>query len=599
MSHFAFIWKQFRGLRLKYGLALVCIALAAAFQFLAPLVIKTTIDTILGGKPLVLPFGLAGLINSFDGVSMLLKHIWLASLTLLCLTIVSNIFAYLKARFSAQTSETFARNLKRQLYDHIQRLPFVWHAQVQTGDIIQRCTSDVDTVRRFLGLQLVELGRSLILVALLIPVMLSLSVKLTLMSLLVVPLIFIYAVFFFKKVRMEFKKADEAEGYLTTVLEESVSGIRVVRAFARQAYEQQKFEFAADDYRNKCYRLIRILAWYWATSDMLCLTQIAVILVYGITLAIKDQISLGTLVVFMSYGNSLLWPIREMGRVLTDMGRSFVSLTRIREILSTPQEEMAGDYKLASGQRLRGKIDFVRTDFGYAEEHPILNEVSLSISPGEIVAILGATGAGKTTLAHLIPRLFDFSKGTILIDDIDLRRYNHQELRRQIGIVMQEPFLYSRTLAENIGIAENDLPQHKIKQIAQEVALHDNVMEFDQGYDTIIGEKGVTLSGGQRQRTALARALVCDPAILIMDDCLSSVDAETEAEILRNLKLRKGKSTILIITHRLTSVAIADRIVVLEHGTVSQCGTHTQLLAQDGLYRRIWDIQQTVEQEVI
>jgi len=599
MTHLSFIWEHFKGLRTKYILAIISIAFAALFQFASPLVIRATIDTILGGKPLQLPFGLADWIISLDGVNLVLKNIWIASITLFILTALSNTFSYLKGRLAAQASESFARKLKGMLYDHIQRLPFTWHSKVQTGDVIQRCTSDVDTIRRFLGLQLVEVGRGLIIIIILVPIMLSLSPKLTLVSVIIVPFIFTYAYFFFKKVRKVFLKMDEAEGYLTTVLEEAVSGVRVVRSFARQDFETERFNEAADDYRNKCYRLIRIIAWYWATSDGLCLTQVAVILIFGANMVIKGQISLGTLVVFMTYGNSLLWPIREMGRVLTDMGRAIVSLGRVREILSTPQEVMDGKVELPDNYRLKGKIEIDNVNFSYSENQEILKNINLSIEPGETIAILGATGSGKTSLAHLIPRLFDITTGKIFIDGVDLNRYNRQQLRKQIGIVMQEPYLYSRTLAENIAIVQPDMHLDKIEQIAQEVALHSTVQDFDKGYETLIGEKGITLSGGQRQRTAMARAMITNPAILILDDSLSSVDSETEHEIQRNLIKRKGLSTTIIITHRLTSVAIADRVIVLEHGHIAQIGTHLELIEAEGPYKRIWSIQNALEKEVV
>jgi ATP-binding cassette subfamily B protein len=290
------------------------------------------------------------------------------------------------------------------------------------------------------------------------------------------------------------------------------------------------------------------------------------------------------------------------------MGRAIVSLTRIREILSTEQEVMAGELNLSENQQLRGQIEFQNVSFSYGDSQPVLRDISLQILPGETIAILGATGAGKSSLAHLLPRLFELSQGTILIDGIDILRFDRQQLRKQIGIVLQEPFLYSRTLAENIGIAlpkmestptvnSNLSVRQRIEQVSREVALHDTIIDFENGYDTIVGEKGITLSGGQRQRTAMARALITEPSILILDDSLSAVDSETEHEIQKNLLLRKGKSTTIIITHRLTSVAIADRILVLEHGRIAQLGTHAQLISQEGLYQRIWGIQNALEDE--
>ncbi len=598
MSLFKIVMQHFKGLKVRYLLAIGSIAAAAFFQFMSPLVIKFTIDNVLGGKAVQMPFGLGAWINAVDGASFVLRNIWAAGIILLFLTAMSNGFAYLRGRLSAQSAERFANRLRGHLYDHLQRLPFAWHSKVQAGDIIQRCTSDVDTVRRFLGSQLVELGRGIIMILLLVPIMLSLSVKMTLISLIVVPFIFAYSYLFFRRVRLAFLSADEAEGMLTAVVEESMNGIRIVKAFAREDYETGRFGRAADDYRDKCYRLIRILAVYWASSDMVCMLQIAVVLIVGIRFTISGEISLGTLVVFMTYINSLLWPVRQMGRILTDLGRAFVSLGRIREILITPQEELQGNVELPDDFRFSGKIAFEDVNFDYGDEHEILKNITLQIDAGETIAVLGATGSGKSSLAHLIPRLFENCSGKISIDGINIRNLDKQQLRRQIGIVLQEPFLYSKSMSENIAIACPDIPQEKIESVAKEVALHENVKEFEQGYETIIGERGITLSGGQRQRTAIARALILEPPILILDDSLSAVDTETEREIQRSLLLRKGKATTIIISHRLTSLSITDRIVVLEHGKIVQLGSHQELIEQEGPYKRIWDIQYELEKEV-
>jgi len=585
------------GQRLPYLLAMLCVIAAAILGMVNPLIIRYIVDTVLGGQHSAFPFGIGGSFDSWGLPVIMRSHLWLAAVAVILVSLGAHGFTFLRGRLSAKVSEQFARRLRDGLYDHIQRLPYSWHSKVQTGDIIQRCTSDVDTVRRFIGLQLVQLGRGIFIVLLVLPVMISMSPRMTLISTAVVPVIFVYAYLFFKQVRKRFQAADESEGYLTTVLEESLNGIRVVRAFAREDYEVKRFNSAADDYRAKCRKLITVLAWYWASSDALCLGQIAAITVFGIGWVIDGQISLGTLLAFSTYINMLLWPIREMGRILTDMGRAQVSVGRLREIMETPVEEMEGPIRISRQQRLRGEIEFQGLSFGYDPGHQILKGIDLHIRPGETIAILGATGSGKSTLTNLIPRLFDGYEGKVLIDGKPLQSYHRQDLRRQIGIVLQEPFLYSRSLADNIGIALPGVSRDRIEAVAEEAALRESVLEFDQGFDTVIGERGITLSGGQRQRCAIARALIHDPAILILDDALSAVDSETEQLIQRSLLERKGRSTTIIITHRLTGVSLADRIVVLEHGKVAQIGPHHQLIQQPGAYRRIWNIQHRLERE--
>ncbi|MEF3695119.1 MAG: ABC transporter ATP-binding protein [Candidatus Cloacimonadota bacterium] len=597
MSALRFVLSFMQAMKLKYLLTILCIILAAIFSFITPLVIRFTVDSIIGGKAAELPFGITMPIDSGFFGSHLSQSLLLAALSIVFFSLLAHSLTFLRGKLSAEVSEELARRMRTRLYDHIQRLPYIWHSKVQTGDIIQRCSSDVDTVRRFIGQQLVQLGRGVFMALLILPIMLSLDLRMTLVSTVVVPVIFVYAFIFFKQVKKKFQAADEAEGYLTTVLEESLNGIRVVRAFAREDYEISRFEKAADDYRLKCRKLITILAYYWASSDFLCLTQMALVFIFGIGWTIRGEITLGTLLAFNTYIHMLVWPIREMGRILTDMGKALVSIGRLREILDSPVETMEAPVRITAEQKLRGELEFKDLSFSYGPENPILHDINLKIGSGETIVILGATGSGKSTLTNLIPRLFDNYEGALLVDGLELQSYHRQDLRKQIGIVLQEPFLYSRSLSANIGMALAQQDQARIEEAAREAALHNCIADFEHGYETVIGERGITLSGGQRQRTAIARALVTDPAILILDDALSAVDSETEQDIQRALLQRKGRATTIIITHRLTGVSLADRIVVLEHGRIVQSGTHQDLINQAGVYQRIWNIQHLLEKE--
>ncbi len=593
MKTLSFVISFARGLKKRYLLAMMCIIMAAIFSFTTPLIMRFCIDSVLGNKPSDLPFYLP---NPGSAVIAFIRHnFWLAGLAVIFTSVMAHGFTYLRSRLSAQVGEEFSRRLREKLLEHIQLLPYAWHSRIQTGDIIQRCTSDVDTLRRFISLQFVQLGRGIFMVALIIPVMLSLDTTMTFFANLAVPVVFIYAYMFFRKISKLFKSQDEAEGYMTTRLEESISGIRVVKAFAREEYENERFSEAALDYRNKSRKLITVLSWYWSSSDSLCMTQIALVLVIGTLRTIAGQVSLGTALAFVSYSNMLIWPIREMGRILTDLGRAKVSANRLKEIMEAPVEDMKG-YVPDGSYRLKGALEFIDLSFCYNEGSDILKNINLKIAPGETIVMLGATGSGKSTLVNLIPRLFDYNRGQILLDGMDLNHYDRQYLRSQIGLVMQEPFLYARSLHENIAYRDG-IDREQVVEAAWDAAFHETIGAFDHGYETVIGERGLTLSGGQRQRCAIARALVTNAPILILDDALSAVDTETEEQILSNLKKRKGKATTIIITHRLSSVPLADRIVVLEHGLIAQIGSHAELVSVPGVYQRIWNIQNLLEAE--
>ncbi len=593
--HLKTIWEWLKTNRWLYLGSLAAVALATTFSYIAPLIIRLTLDSIIGDQVIEAPTFIVAWIEWIGGRSALAKNLWICSGILILAAVLQGFFTYLKGRWSALAAENLARDLREQLYDHLQHLPFSYHAKAATGDLIQRCTSDVDTVRNFVVLQLPEIGRAIIMLALMIPIIVSLDVTMALLSLAIVPVILTIAVAFYSRVKSTFELADEAEGELSTVLQENLTGVRVVRAFARQDYEIAKYEAKNRGFRDKNFRVMLLLATYWSFSDFLCMTQIALVTVVGVMRAVDGIISLGTLVVFITYNGMLMWPVRHLGKILTDLGMAVVSLTRIKEILQTPLEgsaEPAANIRLTE---VRGEIVFDRVNFAYHDDIPILRDIHFRVRAGQTMAIMGPTGSGKTSLVNLLPRLYNYQSGRITLDGQELQTFDRKWLRSQIGIVLQEPFLFSKTIGDNIRFGNPLADLRQVEEAAGAAAIHQVITGFEKGYETLVGERGVTLSGGQKQRVAIARAIIKNPAILIFDDSLSAVDTETEVRIQQALKSRRGLATTFVIAHRLTTVMAADLIAVLEHGRIVEIGTHDELVNRAGMYRRVWDIQNSLE----
>jgi ATP-binding cassette subfamily B protein len=540
------------------------------------------------------------------------------------LTALSGVFAYLKGRHAAIASDDIARRLKNDLYDHLNHLPAAYHDRAETGDLVQRCTSDVETLRQFLAVQVMELANAALLAVVALPLMLALSPRMTAVSFALIGPLVIYGYVYFGQVKHIFKGVDEAESALTAVIQENLTGIRVVRAFARQDYERRKFAGPNATYRDRSLRLLRLMAWYWSLSDLAALSQLGLTLLVGAHWITTGDLSVGVLFAFLAYLGTMLWPVRQMGRILTEVGKTAVALKRLREILeqsreaditaataamekekTKTEEEKEARALAASGaalSRLAGAITVRDLHFAHVTApatagRDALNGLSFDVAAGETLAILGPSGSGKSTLIHLLLRLYDYSAGSIRLDGMELSRLPRQWVRRQIGTVMQEPFLFSKTLRDNIRLGRGDAPEHEVEEAARAACIHDTIVGFEEGYDTLIGERGITLSGGQRQRVAIARAILKNPAILILDDALSAVDSETEALIIDALKTRRGQATTLVIAHRLSTLAHADRVIVLDHGRLIQTGSPAELSHGEGLYRRLWQIQTSLAAE--
>ena len=564
-------------------------------NYITPLLLSLVLDSVLGEAEPNGPGFMIAWYQWMGGRQALLNNLWICGLWLVLLNVGGGLFQFLNGRLSAVASENIARTLRDRLYNHLSRLEFNYHVKAETGDLIQRCTSDVETVRRFLSTQLVQIVRAVAMMIIALCILLPLNRPLTLVAMAMVPLIFLFSMLFFRLVIKRFRESDEAEGVMSATLQENLTGMRVVRAFGRQRFETEKFDQRSSDFRRKTDHFLKLLAWYWSASDFMCMAQTGLVLIVGIFLCIRGEISLGTLVVFTQYESMLLWPVRQMGRILADMGKSMVSLDRLDEILLQKPESDAPD---SVEPPIDGDIVFRNVSFAYNDDNPVLQNLSLTIPRGKTVAILGATGSGKSTLVHLLQRLYEYRSGSITIGGVELNRIKKRWLREHVGIVLQEPFLYSKDIRENIRIVNPDLPEEAVFEAARIACIHDGILEFERGYDTIVGERGVTLSGGQKQRVAIARTLLKDNDVLIFDDSLSAVDTQTDASIRAALKHSTKNLTTIIISHRITTLSEADLIFVLEDGHIVQSGTHEELSRQEGLYKRVCSIQNALETEL-
>lgn len=571
------LWDLTRDQRGRYSASIAALLIAIGMSLLVPLATRSAIDEIvLGGAS---PWWLL-----------------IAGAVIVLFSLSSALCMYAKGRWVAEASHGVAKQARERLFDHLQHLPCTYFDRADTGDLVQRCTSDVDTLRIFLTTQLVQIGRAVLMLVILVPLLAFLDLRMTALSLAVIPFIIVFSTWFFRRVKTLFAKADASEGAMTSVLQENLTGIRVARAFGRQGFEIARFGEHAAAYRDDSFAVSRLKARYWGLSDLLCMTQVGVVLLGGAAWVFDGSLTVGTYFAFVSYINMLVWPIRQLGQILTELGKAVVAMGRIEEILEVSRESNDGDPIVAPKQP--GRIAVRNLSFAHADGTRALTDVSFCVEPAETLAIVGPPGAGKSTLMHLLVRLYDFTEGAIELDGRDLSRIERTAVRSRICAALQDPFLFSRTVGENVKIGRDDASATEVVDAAETACVHDSIESFEQGYDTMVGERGVTLSGGQRQRISLSRAILADPDVLILDDTLSAVDSKTEGRIRSAMSARHGRRTTLIIAHRLSTLAHADRILVLTEGRVREHGTHAELVNRGGPYARLWKLQSTFESEL-
>lgn len=569
-------------------------AMITVCQAFIPQVIRISVDGILGSDLSKIPEWVKAFLSEETIRENPGKMLTIAALAVILLAAINIAANYYSKVFAAKGSESFVKGMRDQLYDHIQKLPYSWHVKNQTGDIIQRCTSDVDVVRNFVTNQLMEVFRIIFLIVFYMVIMFSMNVKISLIAVSFFPIVILYSGYFFSKIAQHFQEADEAEGILSSVVQENLTGVRVVRAFGRESFERKRFDEKNERFAGLWIYLGKFLSLYWSIGDLITGIQILTVICMGVLFTVDGNLTVGEFIAFVSYNSSMAWPVRSLGRIISEMSKAGVSIERIAYILDEKEED---DRPGVTKPAINKDIVFDNVNFKYEEGAAVLKDVSFTVPAGKTFAILGNTGSGKSTLVHLLNRLYDLPDGCgkITIGGVDIRDIDRQYLRSQIGMVLQEPFLYSGSIKENVGITKESSAFDDIREACEIACVDSAIDSFTDGYETIVGERGVTLSGGQKQRVAIARMLVEHTPVMIFDDSLSAVDAQTDAMIREALKKRMAGTTVILIAHRITTLMQADCIMVLEDGAVAEMGSHEQLMEHHGIYRKIYDIQMNTQ----
>ena len=578
---------------------MLCAALSGLAEMLTPQIIRVTVDNVLGSAPTdTLSPWVQKLLAAAGGPEAIRSRLWIMALAVVAVSLLKVAAIYGFRVSNARGGETLVKNMRDTLYRHIERLPFQWHMQNHTGDIIQRCTSDIDTTRNFISEQLTPLIRILFMVVLSIVFMLGMNVPLTFIAMAPLPVIVWYSLFFHRKFRKGFQECDENEGKLSAMVQENLTGVRVVRAFGRERYERDRFGKQNNFYTSLWVKLGRLMAFFWCSADILSGVQIMLVVIFGVLFCLHRGMTAGEFIAFLSYNGMLVWPVRQLGRMISEMSKAGVGIDRIGYIMDAEEEK---DRPGASDAPMDGDIRFEHVSFAYEGCPEMLHDIDLTIPAGSTLGILGGTGSGKSTMMYLLDRLYPLPEdgGRITIGGKDIREIRLEHLRRNIGIVLQEPFLFSRTIRENLALTSPDIGEEEMREASRAACLEETIDSFTKGYDTFVGERGVTLSGGQKQRAAIARMLTRSTPIMIFDDSLSAVDTETDAKIRAALEKRFGSATIILISHRITTLSKADKVLVLDHGAVAQYGTPAELSAQPGLYKQIEEIQSYHHEEEV
>ncbi len=578
-------------------LFIAILALSILLQWLysyLPLFIQYSFATLGYGdiNKVALPKFLTDLFKTGDTT---LNIILMVSLSMVLLQAIRSVLRFIDNYMQGALAQYIGHRLRTKLYKHICNLSFSYHKNSDVGDLIQRSTSDIDQVSNFVAQQVPNFIGIFVTVGIGAYQVGKISTTLMLISLIIVPITAISSIVYFRYCNKKFDEIEVVESNMTTIIQENVNSARVVRAFSNEKYEFEKMDKANKEFTHKNEKFNSVMAAFWGISDFTVFLQYALTIFTGIMLA-KDGILGGAdIIAAMLLMDMLIWPMRGLGRTVASFGKANVAAKRINELFEQKSEfEINGDKK----PKITGDIEFQNVSFKFDDTNKsLLNDISFKIKAGQTVALVGKTGSGKSTICNILVRFLNYNSGHVLINGVELNQIEKKYLRKNVKYVLQDPFLFSRTVYENIAISNPNISENKVISAAKEAAIHNEVTKFDKGYKTIVGEKGTTLSGGQKQRVAIARMLIDEAPVIIFDDSLSALDTETDVLIRKALKVKDSNQTMIIITHRTTTAKEADLILVLDDGKIAQAGTHDELKDKPGLYKELWGIQGELERE--
>ncbi len=586
MKKYSLVKKYIQPYIFIYFLAFLFEILSSALQMLIPIILGTTIDSIIGSEEPTNKI-MISFINFLGGRDLVRERLGIIAAAFIAISFSIALLNFLRPYMSGKATYTISKGIRDSIYAKISSLSIKDMASITTGDMLQRASSDITKFETMVSTTMMALMGNISYIVISLITLFTINFKLSLISVSLLPILFIGTFLFDRSVVKVFDEFEESEANLTTIVQENLSSYKVVRAFFKQKHEINKFEEASMDLANKDYKIMEYFAYFWSIAEFLCFLQIALIAIFGVIMHRSGSVSVGEFTAVFAVALNMVWVVLGTGRMLSRFTRVTVAIRRFDEVLEMDSEDLDSG---VSDIDIKGEINFDKVSFSYDEAHDAIKDLSFTIEAGKTLGVLGLTGSGKSTLVSLIPRLMEYD-GSIKIDGAELNTISKRKIRENISIILQEPYLFNKTIKENIAYRWPDASNEEIIKAAKIADIHDDIMNFPDGYDTIVGEKGVSLSGGQKQRLAIARTILVHTPIIIFDDALSAVDTQTDINIRTALSQNEKAQTKIIISHRISTLMNADKIIVMKRGKKIQEGTHDELIREDGLYKTIYEIQ--------